>query len=75
MQYIVIEIQTNADDTIGNIVSAYAERNQAESAYHGVLAAAAISQLPKHAAVLLTNDGSLIGSRCFEHEDEPNGVK
>lgn len=68
MQYIVIEIQTNSDGTIGNIVTAYADRNQAESAYHSVLASAALSKLPRHAAVLVMNDGTLLESRCYEHE-------
>lgn len=67
VKYIVIEIQTNADGTVGNLVTAHDTRNAAESAYHSVLAAAAISALPYHAAVLLTSTGSLLDTRCYEH--------
>lgn len=68
IKYLVIEIQTNADGTVGNIVTAHDTRNAAESAFHSVLAAAAVSNLPMHAAVLLASDGSLIDSRCYEHD-------
>lgn len=67
VKYIVVEIQTNADGTVGNLVTAVDTRNAAESAYHSVLAAAAISNLPYHAAVLLTSAGSLLDTRCYEH--------
>lgn len=67
MGYIVIEIQTNTDGTVGNIVWHYADRMQAESKYHSVLAAAALSALPRHAATMLADDGSYIQHQCFEH--------
>lgn len=66
--YVVLEIQTSADGTVGNLVSAYDTRGAAESAFHSILAAAAISALPTHAAVLMTNEGSVIDSRCYTHE-------
>ena len=69
VKYIVIEIQTNADGTVGNLVTAHDTRNAAESAYHSVLAAAAVSSLPHHAAVLLTSTGSLLDTRCYEHKE------
>lgn len=68
--YIVVEIQTNADGTVGNIVHAYAAKNEAYSRYHSVLASAAISALPRHAAVLLENTGTPLEFRCFEHGGE-----
>lgn len=71
MKYLVIEIQTNSDGTVGNIVTAHGDRNQAESAYHGILAAAAISALPQHAAVMLTSEGTYLASQCYEHETQP----
>lgn len=69
MTYIVIELQTNADGTVGNLVYAYTDRNEAEQKYHLVLSAAAVSQLPAHAAVLLTSDGRAIASQCYRHEE------
>lgn len=68
-KYIVVECQTNADGTVGNLISAYDTRNEAESAYHTVLASAAISTLPVHAAIISTTEGSVLESRCFFHEE------
>lgn len=67
-KYIVIELQTYADGTVGNIVTAHDTRDDAESKFHTVLAAAAISQLPCHAAICVANDGFLIGNQCYRHE-------
>lgn len=67
MKYILIELQTNADGTVGNLVTAYDDLDQAESAWHSVLAAAAISTLPVHAAVLINNLGEVVESRHYEH--------
>ena len=72
MNYIVIEIQTNNDGTVGNLVSAYTDRNQAEQKYHMILASAAVSALPTHAAVLLTNDGIPLTHACYHHVQEAN---
>lgn len=66
-KYIVIELQTNSEGVVGNLVYSYDERNAAESKYHTILAAAAVSQLPVHAAVLLTSDGGYIAAQKYEH--------
>lgn len=66
--YIVIELQTNADGAIGNIVTAYNSREQAFAKYHAILSAAAVSSLPCHAAVILDNKGMQIAAQYFEHE-------
>ena len=66
--YVVLEIQTNSNGTVGNLVTAYDNRSAAESAFHSILASAAVSALPAHAAVLMTNEGSVIDSRCYTHE-------
>ena len=68
--FIVVEIQTNADGTVGNLVNAYAERSDAEHKYHEALAAAAISNLPVHAAVMLTNEGFMEKHEHYIHETE-----
>lgn len=67
MKYIVIELQTNKDGVVGNLVYSYDERNAAESKYHTILAAAAVSQLPTHAAVMMSSDGGFIASQAYEH--------
>jgi hypothetical protein len=72
MKYLVIELQTAADGTVGNVVWAYDSWEQAESKYHTVLAAAAISQLPRHAAVMLDSNGGYRNSQCYEHPTQTN---
>lgn len=70
MKYLVIEIQTSWDGTVGNIVTAHDTREQAESKYHAVLSAAAISTIMKHSAVIMDEEGAVLGSMCYRHEME-----
>lgn len=69
-KYIVVECQTNPDGTVGVLTTSYDTRNAAESAYHTVLAAAAISALPAHSAIISTTEGSVLESRCYFHGGE-----
>ena len=71
MSFIVIEIQTNADGSVGNFVWSYAERGPAEQKYHTVLAAAAVSALPSHAAIMVTSEGHMLAHNVYHHEVEP----
>ena len=73
MKYIAIEMQTNPDGTVGNLVSSHDTQQAAESAYHTILASAAISALPEHAAVLMTSQGTILESKCYYHEQAPVG--
>ena len=72
-QYYIMEIQQYANGEYGHIVHfAYDEdaakaRLKAESKYHEVLAAAAVSELQSHAATLLTADGRVIMNQCYKH--------
>lgn len=66
--YIVIELQTNTDGTVGNLVYSYPTREEAFSKYHLILSSAAVSVLPVHAAVILDNKGFQIAAQHFEHE-------
>lgn len=67
--FIVIELQTNPDGTLGNLVYAFADRGEAEQKYHLILAAAAVSTLPVHAAVMLSNDGHSLMYQCYRHNE------
>ena len=68
--YIVMEIQSS--NTVATIVNSYADRNQAESKYHQILTAAALSEVPKHSAVLLADNGVSIKHESYFHiEPEP----
>ena len=68
--YIVIELQTNADGSVGNFIWAFSSKEQAFAKYHDVLSKAAVSALPVHAAVILNNHGLQIAAQSFEHEVE-----
>lgn len=75
-QFYIIEIQQYANGEYGHIVH-YAydadpekARMKGESKYHEVLAAAAISELPSHAAILITSEGFPIYHQCYKHRAE-----
>lgn len=65
--YIILELQTNGDQTAA-LVHTAADRQQAESIYHQVLAAAAISPVEIHSAALLTEYGYLLQRDAYEHK-------
>lgn len=67
-KYIVIELQTLSGGGVANIVTAHDSINEAQSKYHAVLASAAISTIPVHAAVLLDNHGMVLETYAFEHK-------
>ena len=74
--FIVMEIQTS--DSVATIVQDFPERAEAESRYHAILSAAAISTVPKHGAVMLTDEGEKLKGECYYHitpepEEETNG--
>jgi hypothetical protein len=68
MKYLVIEVQTNADGKVSNLVFAYDSQLEAESKFHAVLSAAAISALPVHSCALMSNDCVLLKQGCYKHE-------
>lgn len=72
-KYIVMEIQTFPEGNITTPSWAYDMRESAESKYHTVLAAAALSTLPVHAAVLMTSEGYVLETKHYEHEVEVSG--
>lgn len=70
MKYIVVEIQTNSDGTIGTLITQNDNLNEAQSTYYSILAAAALSALPVHAAVLMTNEGITLEFKAFVRNEE-----
>ena len=72
-QYYVIELQKYHDGTYGNIVHyAWDEdpkkaRLKGESKYFEVLAAAAVSDLPEHGAILMTSRAEPLQNKCYTH--------
>lgn len=63
--YIVMEIQNSG--SVATLIDQYADKNQAESKFHTVLSAAAVSAVPVHSAVLMTDDGIWLRSECYKH--------
>lgn len=70
--YIVIELQANNEGQIANIVTAYDNLPQAQNKYYTILAAASISSVPYHSAVILDRCGVLIMRESFIHTDSEN---
>lgn len=76
-QYYVVEIQTYANGEYGHLVHyVYDEdpdkaRLKGESKYHEVLSAAAISELPEHAAIMFSTEGFPIMNQCYKHPAAP----
>ena len=66
--YILQEIQTTGSQTVLVPAQTFADRNQAESAYHSVLAAAAVSSVEVHAVVLLDEHGNTVRREFYEHK-------
>lgn len=71
MKFLVIEIQKDDRGKIANLVTAHDRINDAQAKYHTILAAAAKSGLPSHAAVILEENGSEIAHECYVNEKEP----
>lgn len=73
-QYYIIEIQQAQSGEYSHIVhwaydaDATTARLKAESTYHTVLAAAAVSELLSHSATLIASDGRAIMHQCYRHE-------
>lgn len=65
--YIVIELQTNGGTT-ANIVNAYTDFAVALQAYYTILAAAAVSSVEIHAAVMVNAKGELLRHESFAHK-------
>lgn len=73
-QYYVAEIQQYANGEFGHIIHYGFDENldkarlKTESKYHEVLAAAAVSELPSHAAIMFSTDGVPLMYQCYKHE-------
>lgn len=67
--YKIIELQTNSGSTAHIVHNADTLEN-AMSKYHEVLMYAAISELEKHACVVLADNGNTLVQECYEHHKE-----
>lgn len=65
--FIVIELQKIAEGVVSNIVTEHATLAEAESKYHSILAAAAVSEISVHSAVLVSEEGFPVKNQCYKH--------
>jgi len=65
--FLVIEIQTSTSG-VSTLSYSFTDRNAAEEQYHRILTAAAVSQLPKHAAIMVSEEGFPLRHECYKHE-------
>lgn len=65
--FIIIELQTT-DGVTSNIVTTKESKDEAMSTYHSILAAAAISNVRYHTAVVMDEKGKFIAKECYQHQ-------
>lgn len=68
--FIVLELQQTAADKVSVLTYPYADGSVAENKYHTILAAAATSSVPVHAAAMLNEMGALIKHEYYVHSQE-----
>lgn len=66
--YIVIELQKNAEGVVSNIVTSHETLAEAESKYYSVLATAAVSEIPVHSAIIVSEEGFPVRHECYKHQ-------
>lgn len=64
---IILEIQHSNDGTTATICTAYTDQSIAEQKYHQVLAAAAVSTVNVHSAVMLDDTGNRLKGETYYH--------
>ena len=73
-QYYILEIQQYQNGEYGHLVHYVYDSNsekarlKGEAKYYEVLSAAALSDLPSHAATLIDANGFPIMNKCYIHE-------
>lgn len=67
--YFIIELQKQDETSVPDIVHTAQTYNEAESVYHTVLAAAAISPVPVHSALVIDDEGHPVHEpQSYRHE-------
>lgn len=70
MNYVVVEMQTYVDGTTACLVDSFADRQAAEQKYHEALSYAAVSGLPVHTVMMVTNKGQFMKEESYENPQE-----
>ncbi len=66
--YIVIELQKNPEGVVSNIVTSHNTLAEAESKFYSILAAAAVTTVPVHSAVIVSEEGFPVANKCYKHQ-------
>ena len=69
--FMIIEMQTDANGNIAEIITKKATQAEAEADFHRILAAAAVSSVPVHSAVILTDNGYALRREFYDHRQQP----
>ena len=64
--FVVIEIQKNGENA-SPITNLYTDKEAAYSKYHTILAAAAISEIQEHSAILVSEEGNYVLHEKFRN--------
>ena len=73
-QYYVVEIQQLTPGNFAHLVYAESDedpdlaRRKGEAKYYTTLAAAAVSTIPSHSAILFSSEGFPVMYNCYKHE-------
>ena len=70
MFYTAVELQKTEQAAV--LATCYEDKEKAQAKFYTVLAAAAVSALPYHAAWLLRSDGVVEEQRVFDRGEEEN---
>ncbi len=63
--YAVLELQKS--DTLAALVDTYIDRSQAEQRFHTVLSYAAVSEIPVHTVLLISDEGYVLKQDSYIH--------
>jgi hypothetical protein len=63
--FIVIELQKDTDGMVSNLVTSHETLAEAESKYYSILANAAISVVPTHSAIIVSEEGFPVRHECY----------
>lgn len=70
MKYLVLEIQVSTNGSVAMLpVKDFDDRNAADSAYFSVLSFAAVSNVYKHTALVINEEGEVLLKRTYTHEN------
>lgn len=67
---IIQEIQTNGTQTALTPAVTFEDMNKADSRFHSILAAAAISKVEVHTVIMYDEHGNVIKREFYEHIEE-----